>query len=102
MSWKQNPNTAFLLTIGGITTLLLVVILIGLQAWFYDAQNREMQRKVIGQPHWALEDLRLKQLANLNVYEWVDADKQRARIPIDVAMQIVAREQAQQQRGDLP
>ena len=83
MAIKQEVNSALIVTLGVISGLLLVVILIGLQAWFRYEENTEIQAK------WARS--RNVQLDRI-------LDEQRARItrtgpttiPVERAMRLVA------------
>jgi hypothetical protein len=90
MADRQDINFALVFTIGVTSILLLVVIVVGAQAWYaYEAQN-EFARKWSGPPVirelTTLPDLKAGQLANLGKYDWTDREKQLVTIPIEQAM----------------
>jgi hypothetical protein len=45
MAIKQEVNTAIILTVGAVSGLLLIVIIVGLQAWFMFEERVEIQEK---------------------------------------------------------
>src|SRR6187431_2509222 len=90
MAQRQEANVPLLMTIGAISGFLLLVLMIGTEAWFL----REVQHQTaiewdnaVPQP---LTGLRAEQHARINSYRWLDKEKTRVAIPIDQAMKIVA------------
>lgn len=78
-------NFPVLVTLGVVATILVYVIVVSTQAWFRYEFQHEYQKKVVNQPHVWLNDVRDKQLAEL----------QNGPVPIDEAMQrVVARYEA--------
>lgn len=84
----EDVNTSAIMTIGIVSVILLLEIVVGVQAWFYNVQEQEAYRKDIAQPNWELRDLVLQQKTDLvGGYRWIDREKQWVAIPIDVAME---------------
>lgn len=91
---RQDINIPVVLTVGVVSVLLLVVVVLGAQAWFSYQKELERQRKWAVPPvireMVSLQDLRSAQLASLTKYAWADANQQAVVIPIDQAMSAVA------------
>ena len=90
----EDPNVPLSAVIGLVGAVLLFVIIVGLQALFYSMEQREMAKKVYSQPYQALQQLDADQLERLNSYGWVNQSKGVVHIPIDRAMEMVAREES--------
>ena len=91
----DDPNGAASAVVGFVSAILLFVIIVVLQAYFYSAEQRELERKVYTQPYEALQQLDATQLEQINSYGWVSETDGVARIPIDRAMELVASEAAE-------
>lgn len=76
------PRIIFL---GVVSLILLLVLVVATQAYFYNMVRAEVERKDISQPYWELEDMWLAQRAELGVYRWVDRDQLTVTIPIEQA-----------------
>ena len=79
----------------GVTVVLLIVIGIGIQAYYELIYTNEEFNRVISQENWALRDLRNLEQWELTQYGYVDKTKGTVRIPIDQAMQMVVQDAAQ-------
>lgn len=90
----DDPNVANSALIGIVSAILLFVIIVVLQAFFYRAEQGELERKVLTQPYEALQRLDAQQLEQLNSYGWVNEAEGTVRIPIERAMELVAAETA--------
>jgi hypothetical protein len=92
MAIEQQPNTPLLITIGAVSGFLLLVLIIGVQAWFLREVQRETRikyeddPKALPQPY---TNLKLEQLTKINQTRWVDQSKGRVTIPIDQAMKMI-------------
>ena len=82
----HDVNIAMLATCGIVGGVVLIVLIIGLQAWFHHAHNVEYERKVVSQPYVELKSLQAKQLEQLHSYRLIDKDKGVVQIPIDLAI----------------
>ena len=88
----DDPNVAVSAVVGIISAILLFVIIVMLQALFFRAEHREMERKVYSQPYQALQQLDADQLGLLNSYGWVSEKEGTVHVPIDRAMELIAAE----------
>ena len=88
----DDPNVAASAVVGILSAILLFVIIVVLQAYFYDASRTELEKKVYSQPDQALQQLDATQLELLNSYGWVSQSDGVVRIPIERAMKLVAAE----------
>ena len=88
----DDPNVAASAVVGIISAILLFVIIVVLQAYFYSAEQGELERKVYSQPYQALQQLDANQLELLNSYGWISEAEGTVHIPIDRAMDLIAEE----------
>ena len=85
----RGPMTMVVLAFGSI---LVFVIILALQALFFNAEEAERRAKTFGSSE-ELSKLRATQLDRLHSYRWVDASKGVAAIPIERAMELTVRDQ---------
>jgi hypothetical protein len=88
----DDPNVAASAVVGIISAVLLFVIIVVLQAYFFDAERAELEKKVYTQPDQALQQLDASQLELISSYGWVSQADGVVRIPIERAMELVAAE----------
>jgi sterol desaturase/sphingolipid hydroxylase (fatty acid hydroxylase superfamily) len=88
----DDPNVAASAVVGIVSAILLFVIIVVLQAFFYRAEQGELEKKVWSQPDQALQQLDANQLELLNSYGWVSEAEGTVHIPIERAMELVAAE----------
>jgi hypothetical protein len=88
----DDPNVAASAVVGIISAILLFVVIVMLQALFFRAEHREMERKVYSQPYQALQQLDADQLGLLNSYGWVSEKDGVVHLPIDRAMELIVAE----------
>lgn len=87
-----DPSGAWTGVIGITGAVLTLGIIVGLQALYNHVEKDEMQRKVYDAVSDQLTRARADQLATINSYKWIDAEKGIAAIPIEVAMDKVVAE----------
>ena len=85
MAYKEDVDSQLIITIGAVSGFLLIVLAIGLQAWFVSEEETELNSKSANAVNYQLADLRNEQLSNITTYRWIDRDKQIIAIPIDQA-----------------
>ena len=90
MAQREQANVPLLLTIGAVSGFLIIVLAIGVQAWFLREVQQEVAQKWDNTPQQPLTDLRLAQQTRISEYRWVNKDQRRVAIPIDEAMRLVA------------
>jgi hypothetical protein len=96
----DDPNVQLSALVGILGSILLFVIIVGLQALFYKMQEDELRLKVYTQPYEELRRLDAEQLEDLNSYGWVDQQAGIAHIPIDRAMELTVRELSEPPQAD--
>jgi len=92
MAQREQANVPLLLTIGGVSGFLIIVLAIGIQAWFLREVQREVAQKWDTTPLQPITDIKRQQETNISTFRWVDKDKKRVAIPIDDAMRIIAQQ----------
>jgi hypothetical protein len=85
----DDPNVAASAVVGVISAIVLFVIIVLLQTWFYSAEEDERYRKVYSQPYQELQKIDNEQLERLTSYGWVSQTDGVAHIPIDRAMELL-------------
>jgi hypothetical protein len=93
----DDPNVQLSALVGIVGSVLLFVIIVGLQAMFYAMQEDELRLKVYTQTSEELRRLDAVQLEELNSYGWVDQQNGVVRIPIQRAMELTVQELAAEQ-----
>ncbi|HSN57628.1 MAG TPA: hypothetical protein VLT32_23365 [Candidatus Sulfomarinibacteraceae bacterium] len=88
----DDPNVAASAVVGIIGAIVLFVIIVLLQTWFYRAEADERFRKIYSQPYQELQKLDNEQRERLTSYGWISEGDGVAHIPIDRAMELVADE----------
>jgi hypothetical protein len=96
-SFKEDVNSGLILVIGAISSVLVIVVVIGLQAWFLYEERRETDAKAATSVNLELENLKTEYQSKLQGYRWVDREKQIAAIPLDQAKKILV-----SNKGKLP
>jgi len=71
----QDVNVPVIVTVGIIGSLLLVVIIIGIQAWFQYEMQQERQAKIIEVQNPELQQLDNAAAAKLKGGRWAAADR---------------------------
>jgi hypothetical protein len=96
-----DPKASSTFVVLAIGALLILVIVIALQAFYYNSDEEERAGKITAQVPEELARLRNQELEQLNGYRWVDQARGVASIPIDRAMELVVREQGGQPAAGL-
>ena len=97
MAYKEDVNSPLIFTIGAVSALLAIVVVVGLQSWFMYEEQAEKDQNYAGAVNHQLVDLRKEQQSNITGYRWIDRDKKVAAVPIDEAMKLLI-----QNKGKLP
>jgi hypothetical protein len=88
----DDPNVPLSAVIGLIAVILVFVIIVALQAVFYNMQAAELERKVGSPRDQELAQLEASQREILTTYRWIDQKGGVVGIPIERAMELVAAE----------
>jgi len=97
MAYKEDVDSQLIITIGAVSGFLLIVLAIGLQAWFASEEDTEFAAKSATSKNYQLAELHDQQQANITTYRWIDRDKQVVAIPIEEAERMLI-----QNNGKLP
>jgi hypothetical protein len=95
MAQREQANVPLLLTIGAVSGFLVIVLAMGIQAWFLREVQREVAQKWDNTPLQPITDIKRQQETNISTFRWVDKEKKRVAIPIDDAIRIIAQENQQ-------
>lgn len=77
---------------GLIGTILFFVLVVAIQAFFFRFEAAFLAERIYSQTSIELRQHRASQLEQLGAYRWVSEQEGRVAIPIERAMEIVARE----------
>jgi hypothetical protein len=88
----DDPNVATSAVVGIIGAIVLFVIIVLLQTWFYRAEEQERFRKIYSQPYQDLQKLDNDQREQLSSYGWISEGDGVVHIPIDRAMTLISQE----------
>lgn len=89
MRRPSDPNAPLTVLVGVVGAVVLFVVIVLLQAFFYRAERAERERKVVAVGAEELSQLRARQRDQLNSYRWVDPKAGVVAIPIERAMDLV-------------
>jgi len=96
---KQEVNVPLILTIGIVGGIMILVAVIGVQAWYQSEENNELVAKENEFPHQELIDLKNGQMDRIGIvrpdgpaprYHWVDKKNNVVAIPIDAAIDFMS------------
>lgn len=92
MANSSGVRTGWIFAAGLVSAALFVTAILWLHSYFEVSRNNEIYRKVLSVQNVKLRELRAQEAAQLNSYGWVDQQKGVAHIPIDRAMELMAKE----------
>ena len=95
--YHEDTNSPLILVIGAVSGFLVIVIVIGLQAWFLSEEQTELSQVYSEAENYQLQELREEQERNLSTYRWIDREKQIVAVPVDEAMKMLI-----ENKGKLP
>jgi LytS/YehU family sensor histidine kinase len=89
VAFKQQINIPLIVTIGIVSGIVLLVLIVGTQAWYEDEVDTEAAAKALEFPNKALIDMKSQQKANIETARWVDRKNNVVAIPVEDAMKIM-------------
>jgi hypothetical protein len=89
VAFKQEVNVPLIVTVGIVSAIIVVVLIVGTQAWYQSEEQMEMAAKEIEFPNQKLIDMKAAQKANIERYVWVDMANGVITIPVEDAMTIM-------------
>jgi hypothetical protein len=97
----DEVHTGVLFVTGSLLVVGVVLIMLFLQAWFYNWRGSVAQQREIpsNSPETALGRAILEDRAKINTYHWINREAGTRAIPIHRAMELVAEEMAARQNA---
>lgn len=86
---KEDLHLPLIFTIGALFVILLFVMILLLQAYFYQAARQEYQAKVVAPRNEALAADLTAQQEELNRYRWIDQEQGIVGIPVERAVELI-------------
>ncbi len=93
---SDQTDTPAIVLVGLVGSILVFVIIVALQALFYNAMERENINKFYNRDSLTMSRLRSEQLEKINGYRWIDKENGVVAIPIDRAMELTVQELSQE------
>ncbi len=87
-----EPRSAFIAIFGAATIVVLILVILGLQAYFDRVSQQQIFVKVLQPVSEDLLNLRAREDAQLHSYQYLDRAAGRVRIPIERAMELLVAE----------
>lgn len=87
-SSRFDLNATLILVIGAAGAIWLLVAVVAVQALTYNLMQSLHQRNVVAQPHEALRQHELDQVARISREYWIDQEEQIVAIPVDRAIRL--------------
>jgi hypothetical protein len=87
-----DPNTEWTVVSLVVFGVLLFVLVVWLQSFYYRVENEELQSKVVAEAPEDLAKVRADEEAQLAGYRWVDQEHGVVAIPIDRAMDLLVKQ----------
>lgn len=100
MQRHDDLNVPVMAYWGVFSCLLTFATILGVQVIYYRAANAEVRRKVVGAVYTDSESVLAAQEAKLARYGWLNRDAGVVAIPVDRAMELIVREQADSERPE--
>lgn len=92
---RSDPQTLLIAGLGIASLIGLVVIILGVQAYFDHITEVATYQKVLAPVSDDLKNLRSQEAEELNTYKYIDRNKGVVQIPISRAMELLAQEAAE-------
>ena len=91
---RDDINVALLAIVGTLLAVAVVLAVLLLQTWFYGGKSTltTLQAVPSTDPQTGLGRARLEQQDKISRYQWLNRETQQVAIPIERAMELVARE----------
>lgn len=97
MNARDDVNTLAVAIVGIVGAIMVFVVVVALQVWFYNLQEVETYKKVVSVPPQEYSSLVAEQEARLNSYRWIDREKGIVAIPIERAAELVVQDLSSEQ-----
>ncbi|HMB67816.1 MAG TPA: hypothetical protein VKU85_00845 [bacterium] len=91
----DDPSASPTAVVVVVFTLLVVITILALQAYFTRVNTQQLETKVISRTPEEKAEVFAEQHRELSEYRWVDREQGVVGIPVEQAMKIVVAENAQ-------
>ena len=91
----SEPKGGFIAVFGIATVVTLVATILGIQYYYEQANEQQIYTEVLAAESDQLKNLRATEDTQLNSYQYVDRAQGTVRLPIDRAMDLLAKEAAE-------
>jgi stringent starvation protein B len=91
---RHDPNVRFLALFGFATLVLLALVIAAIQFYYDRVKEQQVFVKVLAPESAALQALRAREDQELHSYQYLNREKGIVRLPIERAMELLAREYA--------
>ncbi|HEY3321893.1 MAG TPA: hypothetical protein VGP72_15600 [Planctomycetota bacterium] len=91
---SDNINTPKLAFIGVFTSVLIFVVILASQAFFYHFEAGLTDQKLGNEAPTQRREIESQENGLLHTYRWIDQKKHTVAIPIDRAIDLIAQEKA--------
>ncbi len=89
---EPDPDPLTTATVGIVGTLLVIIVIVFVQGLYESVNRDEFERKVVEEVPAELRNLRAAQQTRLQATGWVDKKNGIVAIPIDKAMELLAKD----------
>jgi hypothetical protein len=89
VAFKQEVNVPLIVTIGFVSGIVVVVLILGTEAWYRAEADNELAAKALQYPNTQLVEMRTQQKNNISGYRWTSPDRNAITIPVEDAMKIM-------------
>jgi len=92
MAMKDAVNIPVIVVISIIGSLMVMVLVVGVQAWFLWEVNREIAVKwenTKQEPYTGMKKAQMAMVSGDTAYRWVDQNAGMAAMPVQAGMQIL-------------
>jgi hypothetical protein len=94
---REDVNTLSVAVVGIVGAIMVFVVIVALQVWFYNLQEVETYKKVVSVPPQEYSSLVAEQETRLNSYRWIDREKGVVAVPIERAAELVVHDLSSEQ-----
>lgn len=91
----MDLNIPLIATVAAVSSLLVIVIVLSVQAWFTYEQGLQRELKANRVTNQELRDLQQQQQAGIDSYRWVDNNQKTVAVPIGRAMELTVEHYSQ-------
>ena len=92
---SSDPKGGFIAVFAVATVITLIATMLGIQYYFEQAKEEAVYTEVLAPESGQLKNLRAAEDAQLGSYQYVDRAQGSVRLPIDRAMDLLAKEAAE-------